>query len=280
VRNIPSGPNTPEPPGGHPGGGGTGRLAGKVAIVTGAASGIGRAIATRFAAEGAAVVIADVDRDGAAAAASALGAATTGEHHDVADEASWGRLVAGAVAAHGRLDVLVNGAGVAGSGAPQDPEHVSLDEWRAIIRVNLDGVMLGCREAIPVLRASGGGSIVNISSVAARIATPSVTPYGAAKAGVSQLTESVALHCARKGYGIRCNAIEPGAIETALTERVFAWGGRDPEAGRDAFRRLVPMGRLGEPDDIAHAAVYLASDEAAYVTGAALRVDGGWSIPH
>jgi NAD(P)-dependent dehydrogenase (short-subunit alcohol dehydrogenase family) len=268
------------PAGGPAGVGAAGRLVGKVAIVTGAASGIGRAIAARFAEAGAVVVVADIDLDGATAAAAELGVPATAEHHDVADEASWERVVAGTVTAHGRLDVLVNGAGIAGSGAPQDPERVSLDEWRAIFRVNLDGVMLGCREAIPALRAGGGGSIVNISSVAARIATPHVTPYGAAKAGVSQLTESIALHCARKGYGIRCNAIEPGTIETALTEQVFTWGGRDAEAGRDAFRRLVPLGRLGEPDDIAHAAVYLASDEAAYVTGTSLRVDGGWSIPH
>lgn len=255
-----------------------GVLAGRVALVTGGASGIGLAIARRFVEEGAVVMVADLD-ERATEPAAQLGAGTHAVALDVSDEADWADAVAACRERHGRLDVLVNNAGVAGSGAPQDPERIELADWHEILRVNLDGVMLGCRAAIPAMAQGGGGAIVNVSSVTGRLATPRAIAYGAAKAGVNHLTLSVALHCARRGHPIRCNAIEPGTIRTPMTEQVLS-AGSDREAGVAAARKRIPVGELGEPEDIAYLATYLASDAARYLTGAIIPVDGGWSIPH
>jgi NAD(P)-dependent dehydrogenase (short-subunit alcohol dehydrogenase family) len=254
------------------------RLRDKVALVTGGAGGIGRQTATRMAEAGARVFLADLD----GAAGEAAGAEIGGEARflalDVTDEAAWQAAIAKVVDEAGHLDVLVNGAGILGLGGPQDPERCTLEDLRATNNVNLEGVFLGCKHAIPALREAGGGAIVNISSLAAMQATPQTTAYGISKAGVRQLTKSVAMHCARRGYGIRCNSIHPGIIDTAMADAVFAWGDRDPARGRERYIDMVPLGQLGGPDDIAYAALYLASDEAKFVTGAEFVIDGGMSI--
>lgn len=254
-------------------------LSGQAALVTGAGSGIGAAIATCFVAAGAHVIVTDIDKSAATGVADGLGAAATSLAHDVADEQSWKDAVSACHDQHGGLDILVNSAGIAGSGAPQDLEHIELSEWRSILTVNLDGVLLGTRAAIPALKTRGGGSIINISSVTGRLATPRAVAYGAAKAGVNHLTRSTALHCARRGYGIRCNAVEPGTIDTPMTRRVLSTEGTST-AGMDAARKRIPLDRLGDADDVAQAAVYLASGAGRYLTGVILPVDGGWSIPH
>lgn len=253
-----------------------GRVEDKVALVTGGASGIGRASALRLAAEGARVVVSDRDTQGGPRVASELGGGARFVSHDVRDEGAWQRALEETVAAFGRLDVLVNVAGILGEPTGQDPEHATLEEFRRINQVNLEGTFLGCKTAIPVLRASGGGSIVNISSVAGILGTPMLAAYGAGKAGVRQITKSVAVYCAQQGDHIRCNSIHPGLIETAMIEGVLrSAGGDDPEAARAAYRGRIPLGVFGSPEDVAHGVVYLASDEARYVTGAELVIDGG-----
>lgn len=253
-----------------------GRVEDKVALVTGGASGIGRASALRLAAEGARVVVSDRDTQGGPRVATELGGGARFLSHDVRDEGAWQRALEETVAAFGRLDVLVNVAGILGEPTGQDPEHATLEEFRRINQVNLEGTFLGCKTAIPVLRASGGGSIVNISSVAGILGTPMLAAYGAGKAGVRQITKSVAVYCAQQGDHIRCNSIHPGLIETAMIEGVLrSAGGDDPEAARAAYRGRIPLGVFGSPEDVAHGVVYLASDEARYVTGAELVIDGG-----
>jgi NAD(P)-dependent dehydrogenase (short-subunit alcohol dehydrogenase family) len=230
------------------------RLAGKCAFVTGAASGLGKAIAHAFVAEGARVAVADVDEAGGRAVAEALGAAALFLGHDVTDEEAWRRNLAAAAAAFGRLDTLVNNAGIAVIG---NVERTSLEDWRRVQRVNVEGVFLGCKHALPHLRAAGGGAIVNMSSVAGIVGDPSLAAY-----------------CARKKDGVRCNSIHPVFTATPMVEAMLA-DARDPAQKRAALEACVPLGRLGEPGDVAAAAVYLASDEARFVTGTEIVIDGG-----
>ncbi|MCW5737849.1 MAG: glucose 1-dehydrogenase [Enhydrobacter sp.] len=245
------------------------RLQGKIGIVTGGGSGIGAATVRRFRREGARVVIADVDFAAAQAVAAEPGGPAVAEVIDVREEAAWQTLVATTERRFGGLHILVNNAGIVGDMASQDPERLSLEEWRRIAAVDTESVFLGCKTAIPAIARSGGGSIVNISSIAALRPTPALAGYGAAKAGVRQLTQSVALHCAQKKLGIRCNSVHPGIVNTPMFEAAFS--------AEERMRRTeaVPLGRLGEPDDIADAILFLASDEARYITGAKLIVDGG-----
>ncbi len=247
-----------------------GRLAGKTALITGAASGIGRATAHMFAAEGAKLALTDRDGAGLAAAAKELGGAVAYEH-DVTHEGRWREVVDATVAALGRLDILVNSAGIAILG---NIETATLDDWRRTQAVNAEGTFLGCREAVRVMKASGGGSIVNISSVAGLIGDAQSAAYCASKGAVRLLTKSVALHCARKGYGIRCNSVHPSFTATPMVEAVIA-GARSPEKVREGLNRAAPMGRIGQPEEIAAAILYLASDESSFTTGAELTVDGG-----
>jgi NAD(P)-dependent dehydrogenase (short-subunit alcohol dehydrogenase family) len=252
-----------------------GRVDGKIALVTGGASGIGRAAALRLAAEGASVVLTDRDEKGGNAVAAEIGDGARFLAHDVCDEAAWQRVLDNVVATEGRLDVLANIAGILLGPAGQDPEHASLDEFRKVNQVNLEGVFLGCKTAIPVMRA-GGGSIINMSSIAGIVGTPVFVAYGAGKAAVRQMTKSVALYCARRGDKIRCNSIHPGVIETQMADTVLeAYGGDSREAALKIQHERIPLGALGEPDDIAHGVVYLASDESKYMTGAELVIDGG-----
>jgi 3(or 17)beta-hydroxysteroid dehydrogenase len=251
----------------------TGRLAGKSAFVTGAASGIGKAIAARFAAEGARVALADRDAAGGERAAAAIGGAALFLALEVTQEAEWVAQLERAAAALGRLDILVNSAGIGPGGSI---EKTTLEDWRQVHAVNLDGVFLGCKHGIPHLRRAGGGAIVNVSSIAGIIGTPSLAAYGSSKAAVRQLTKSVALHCARRKDGIRCNSIHPSFIATPMVEAMIA-ASKAPERTRAALEAQVPLGRLGEAEEVAALALYLASDEAHFVTGAEFVIDGGLS---
>jgi 3(or 17)beta-hydroxysteroid dehydrogenase len=243
------------------------RVTGKVAFVTGAASGIGRAAARRLAHEGATVVVTDRDGDGAAKVAHELGAPHRARTLDVTDEAAWAAAIEDTVAAYGRLDVLVNNAGVGRMG---DIETATVADFRLMYAVNVEGVFLGCRAAMPVMKRGGGGSIINVSSVAGLVADPALAGYCASKGAVRLLTKSVALHGARAG--VRCNSVHPSFIDTPMVDAMASEMG---EHGRERLTKASPMGRLGHVDDIAWMIVYLASDEAGFVNGAELVVDGG-----
>lgn len=247
------------------------RLSNKTAVVTGAARGIGEAIARAFSEEGAELVVTDIDEQGGRAAAARLGADF--EKLDVRVESDWERVLK---KLH-RLDVLVNNAGVTGfeSGwVEHDPEHASLEDWRAVHRTNLDGVFLGCKYAIRAMRAAGSGSIINISSRSGLVGIPAASAYASSKAAVRNHTKSVALYCAEQGLNIRCNSIHPAAILTPMWEPMLGDG---PERA-DRMAAIVkdtPMQRFGKPQEVAAIAVLLASDEAAYMTGTELNIDGG-----
>jgi len=255
------------------------RLLKKVALVTGGASGLGLAIALRLQEEGALVVIGDRLAEQGAAVAQQHG---FGFHeHDVRHESQWREVIEAIEAKYARLDVLVNNAGIAGSVSKADPEHSSLEDWQAVFAVNVDGVFLGCRSAIPALRRAGGGNIVNVSSIAALKATPYATAYGASKAAVRQLTKSVAQYCAQEGLRIRCNSVHPGTVRTALWERYVAEAalarGISEELMMQAERDEIPLGDFTTPEDVAAAVAFLCSADARHITGEMLVVDGGFT---
>jgi NAD(P)-dependent dehydrogenase (short-subunit alcohol dehydrogenase family) len=253
------------------------RLEDKVTLVTGAARGIGEAIARAFAKEGAHVVLSDIrDKEGRAAAQS-MGPNASYSRLDVRVELDWKRVMVQILLDHGRLDVLVNNAGVTGfedGMRLHDPEHVSLEDWHAVHRTNLDGVFLGCRQAIRAMRDQGTGSIINISSRSGLVGIPAAAAYASSKAAVRNHSKTVALYCAEQGLAIRCNSIHPAAILTPMWEPML---GRGPEreANMRACVRDTPMQRFGTPEEVAALAVMLASDEAAYMTGTELNIDGG-----
>jgi len=251
-----------------------GRLAGKAALITGGASGLGRGIAERFCEEGARVLITDVDEAGARRLAEALGADWL--RQDVSQEADWVTATAAALERFGRLDVLVNNAGIFTS-CPVD--ETPLEQWQRTLDVNLTGVFLGCKHRVRAMKANGGdagGSIINLSSVVGLRGQLGGAAYGASKGGVRLLTKSVALENAAKR--IRCNSIHPGVIDTPIMDPLFA-ASPDPVAMRAQIERNLPMGAMGEPArDIGNLAVYLGSDESVYVTGAEFVVDGGMTV--
>jgi 3(or 17)beta-hydroxysteroid dehydrogenase len=246
------------------------RVTGKIAIVTGAASGIGRACAQRLAAEGASVLVTDRDDRGATLVAASLGPPHLAHALDVTDEAAWKTTVDLAVATFGRVDVLVNAAGI---GAVANIEDTTLAQWRLVQAVNSDGVFLGCREVFRAMKP-GGGSIVNISSVAGLIGDGDLPAYCASKGAVRLLSKAVALHGARRGANIRCNSVHPGFIATPMVDALAA-AYPDPVAARERLANANPLRRIGEVDDVASLVLYLASDESKFVTGAELVVDGG-----
>jgi 3(or 17)beta-hydroxysteroid dehydrogenase len=246
---------------------GQGRIAGKIAFVTGGAGGLGLDIVRRFVAEGASVVIADID----VAAGEAL-AAELGQRFvklDVSNEEDW----LAALGTCDRIDILVNNAGITTMGSIED---LTLAAFRHEFAIDVDGVFLGCKHVIPKMK-DHGGSVINMSSMCGVRAQADLAGYNAAKAAVTHLTKSVALHYAAKGYGIRCNSVHPGAIHTAMIDKVMAQVD-DPEALYAGFVATHPVGRLGRPEEVSSIVLYLASDESSFATGAEFRVDGGSSL--
>jgi NAD(P)-dependent dehydrogenase (short-subunit alcohol dehydrogenase family) len=254
-----------------------GHLNGKVTLVTGSARGIGEAIARAFVQNGAFVYVSDINDDLGISAAKELGESAEYLHLDVREEADWQRVTSHVMENKGQLDVVVNNAGITGFEsvyAPQDPEHASLEDWRRVHRTNLEGVFLGCKYAIQSMRKRGSGSIINISSRSGLVGVPGAAAYAASKAGVRNHTKSVALYCAEQGLAIRCNSIHPGAILTPMWEPILGEGPQR-EARMKEFIRETPAGRFGMPEEVAAVALLLASDDAAYMTGAELNIDGG-----
>jgi len=253
-----------------------GRVAGKMAIVTGAASGLGAAAAKLLAAEGARVALADINQAGAQAVAEEINAnhpdAARAYPLDVSSETQWKECLEQAVTFLGGLNILVNNAGIGGA---KSVEEETFADWKRIHEVDLDSVFLGCKYALPLMKAHAPGSIVNISSISGLIAGHNMAAYNSAKAGVWMLTKSVALHCARQDYNIRCNSVHPTFIKTPILNRFKERFGE--EAAYAKLSKQVPLKRLGEPDDVAYAVLYLASDESGFITGAELKIDGGIS---
>jgi NAD(P)-dependent dehydrogenase (short-subunit alcohol dehydrogenase family) len=209
--------------------------------------------------------------------AQTLGPNANYRHLDVREDSDWVKVVDEVLAADGRLDVVVNSAGITGfeDGAhPHDPEHASLDAWRAVHRTNLDGVFLGCKHAIRAMRARGTGSIINISSRSGQVGIPAAAAYASSKAAVRNHTKSVALYCAENGLRIRCNAILPAAVLTPMWEPMLGDGTERAQNMADIVAD-TPLKRFAEPDEVAALAVLLASDEATYMTGSELTIDGG-----
>jgi 3(or 17)beta-hydroxysteroid dehydrogenase len=250
------------------------RLKDKVAIITGGASGIGAAAARLFAAEGARVIVADLQKDLGTAVAEEVGGLFLGLN--VADPASW-RFVSGTVEDRfGAVDVVFNNAGVVGGKSIED---VDLETWNRVIGINLTGVMLGCQAGIALMKKNPGGprgSLINTASTAAYAALPGDVAYTATKSAVRMLTKAVAVHCARAGYDIRCNSLHPGATDTPILRPAL-------DAAPDllaVFKKMSPTGRMGRAEEVAAMALFLASDEASYVTGAEFLVDGGMMAGH
>jgi NAD(P)-dependent dehydrogenase (short-subunit alcohol dehydrogenase family) len=247
------------------------RLEGKVALISGGARGMGASEARLFAREGARIVIGDIlDAEGQAVAADikARGGDALFVRLDVTDEGDWDRAVARTIERFGKLDVLVNNAGVGGGSRIED---TTVKEWDHVMDVNAKGVFLGTRAVIPAMRRAGGGSIINISSQLGLVGTDISSPqYQASKGAVRLLTKTTAMQYARER--IRANSVHPGPIVTAMTERRRG----DPEHYKLMLSR-IPLGRFGEPDEVAYGVLYLASDESTFVTGSELVIDGGWT---
>ncbi|MFY8094750.1 MAG: SDR family NAD(P)-dependent oxidoreductase [Niveispirillum sp.] len=248
-----------------------GRLQGKVALVTGTASnpGLGHATARRLAAEGAKLVTTDMDEAGAALCAAAIiaaGGEALSLRQDVVSAEDWARVIGETESRFGRLDILVNNAGIH---LTKSIDDTTPQEFQRQLDVNLVGTFLGVKTALPLMRASGAGSIVNLSSVAGTLGIQGLSAYAAAKGGVRTMTKTIAVENAC--HGIRCNSIHPGMIWTNMMMQAAS----SAEAVKDALMAAIPLGRMGEPDDIANAVLFLASDESRYITGIELYVDGG-----
>jgi NAD(P)-dependent dehydrogenase (short-subunit alcohol dehydrogenase family) len=254
----------------------TNLLLGKTALVTGGAQGMGAGIAHGLAAVGCKVVVTDVNAAGAAEVAGQINllhgeGMASSVRHDVTSEAEWIAAVEFARAQMGGLSVLVNNAGILTFGSVED---LSLEAWRRGMSVNVDSVFLGCKHALPLMRESQPGSIVNISSVSALIASHNLANYNASKAAVWMLTKSVALHCAKQGWDIRCNSIHPTFIRTPMLQQI---DGEDAQSAHAKLARQIPLGRIGEVEDVAAAVIYLASNASRLMTGSELKLDGGLS---
>ena len=253
------------------------RVKDKVALITGAAMGLGEAAARLLAQEGARIVVTDVhDAEGQAVVAAIVAAGGEAKyfHHDVAREEDWVRVMDQALTAFGRLDVVVNNAGIGPTGTI---ENTSFADYRKLMSINLDGVFLGTQYGIAALKKSESrGSIINLCSIEGLVGDPNLAAYNASKGGVLLLSKSAALHCAQTGTGIRVNTIHPGYIMTPMVQAVIDHS-PDPKAAKAALVALHPVGHLGSPDDIGWGVVYLASDEARFITGSELVIDGGYT---
>lgn len=249
------------------------RVQGKVAIVTGAASGLGEADARRLAAEGASVILTDLNEAAGTAIAEEIGAEFIAQ--DVSQEESWPALVHHVMERYGHLDILVNNAGIA---FIANIEETTTEIWRKTLAVHLDGTFFGCHYALPAMKQSGGGSIINMSSTAALVGIAPYFAYSAAKGGIRSLTKSIAVHCRGTRNGIRCNSVHPGSIDTPMVEAALEGLGNiklGEHPDREASRLAIG---LGEPDDVAHMVLFLASDESKHVTGAEMVVDNGDTV--
>lgn len=257
----------------------SGRVAGKKALVTGAAQGLGAAQAMMLARHGAQVLLADINAAGAQAQAEAINAELgAGTAHavalDVTREDQWIAAIEAASELMGGLSVLVNNAGV---GVRGNIETCTLADWQRGFAINVDSVFLGCQKALPLMKDSQPGSIVNISSIAGLIASDTMPGYNASKAAVWMLSKSVALYCAKMGWDIRCNSVHPTFIDTPILDGMVASTGKPKDVIMDKLARQIPLKRVGHPDDIANGVLYLASDESRFMTGAELKLDGGIS---
>lgn len=253
------------------------RLDNKVAVVTGAAQGIGAAVARSFISEGATVWLTDIRDENGEKLAVSLGPNARYRHLDIRSEADWQQVLDEVLAKDGRLDALVNNAGITGfegSLAAHDPEKATLEDWRSVHATNLDGTFLGCKHAIRTMRPNGSGSIINIASRSGVVGIPGAAAYASSKAAIRNHTKTVALYCAGEGLNIRCNAISPAAILTPMWEPMLG-DGPERQDRMDALVADTPMRRFGAPEEVAALCVMLASDEAAYMTGAELTLDGG-----
>ncbi|HCP34289.1 MAG TPA: glucose 1-dehydrogenase [SAR324 cluster bacterium] len=248
-----------------------GRVDGKIALVTGAASGIGLQASLRLAEEGARVMMTDINVENGKKEAEKLGRNAEFLKLDITLEEDWISVLRETVKRFQSLDILVNSAGMV---LIADVEQISLEDWRHVHAVNLDGTFLGCKHGVRVMKEFGAGSIINLSSVSGLIGGFNLAAYNSSKGAVRMLTKSVALHCARSGYGIRCNSIHPTFIETPMLDSMIQ-DAPDPEKARQTLIRQVPLKRIGTTDDVAKMIVYLASDESTFVTGTEMVIDGG-----
>ncbi len=256
-----------------------GRCEGKLALVTGAAQGLGAAHARRLAEEGARVLCTDINGEGAEATAARIveevGAGHAhGVQHDVTDPEAWERVVEAAERELGGLNVLVNNAGI---GVAGNIETCDFEDWKRCFSVNVDSIFHGCQKALPLMRENAPGSIINISSIAGLIASDTMPAYNSSKAAVWMLSKSIALHCAKNNMDIRCNSVHPTFVDTPILDGTAKAHSLDKGILLEKLARQIPLRKVGEPDDIANAVVYLASDESKFMTGAELKLDGGIS---
>ncbi|MBM3103693.1 SDR family oxidoreductase [Pseudomonas sp. V1] len=253
------------------------KLSFKTAVITGAAQGIGEAIARRFMQEGCFVYVTDINDELGITLVNSLGEGARYLRLDVRQEENWQQVTAQVLKERGRLDILVNNAAITGfeNGAvPHDPEHARLADWTAVHQTNLDGVFLGCKYAIRAMRHARAGAIINVSSRSGLVGIPGAAAYASSKAAVRNHTKTVALYCAEQGLNVRCNSIHPAAILTPIWEPMLGTGA-DREARMSALVRDTPLQRFGMPEEVAAVAVLLASDEATYITGSEFNIDGG-----
>ena len=256
-----------------------GRCEGKLALVTGAAQGLGRAHARRLAEEGAKVLCTDINGKGASETAQLVNEALDREaayavSHDVTDPMEWEKAVDAAREHLGGLNVLVNNAGI---GVAGNIETCDFEDWKRCFSINVDSIFHGCRKALPLMRDHAPGSIINISSIAGLIASDTMPAYNSSKAAVWMLSKSIALHCAKNNMDIRCNSVHPTFVDTPILDGTARAHNLKKGVLMDKLARQIPLKKVGEPDDIANVVVYLASDESKFMTGAELKLDGGIS---
>lgn len=253
------------------------RVKEKIALITGAAQGIGRAISELLVSEGAKVIISDINDEIGSALANELGENAEYIHLDVSQESDWEAAAKHIEQHYNCLDILVNNAGITGfleTPGPHDPENLDMESWHKVHETNLHGAVLGCKHGIRLMKTSTGASIVNISSRSGIVGIPGAAAYASSKAALRNHSKTVALYCAEKNYPIRCNSIHPAAILTPMWDAMLGDGDQRQTALK-AISADIPMGKMGEPLDVAYAALYLASEESKYLTGIEINIDGG-----